>query len=254
MPLVLEEIAPAARARYIAIGRNFSSHDTLAQGDDTSRALAAHGSVLLLSGIGPRDIERLNDARAQLVAAGVTRTAAKAGVKTTSQAYLNALAAGKQARREAQAILLGARTDLADSGAADDAQSIDNAINAGSSAGSDGATLRTQLQRLRDALATPAIATAAADRGGAASVTAIDAAITALRAAEAARPGGPGTPAETETLDLLDGIIVDICRRARRAARAAAKAQGSPALAEEFELRALYRSTKKTPEPVTPPA
>lgn len=72
--------------------------------------------------------------------------------------------------------------------------------------------------------------------------------IDALNVARAAKPRPHGTPAETELLDSIDGLIVELCRLARKAGRALARETSQPAIAKEFELDALYRSTGRKKE------
>jgi hypothetical protein len=53
MPLDLNAIAPAARARQIKLGQSFSSQDTLDQANQTLAALVEHGQTLSTYGSWP---------------------------------------------------------------------------------------------------------------------------------------------------------------------------------------------------------
>lgn len=253
MPLNLDAIAPKRRLEYIAVGRQYGSQLTLDQSDDTLEALDDYADHLVSRGFARRDVERLMELRDAQLESGILRGSAQAAVTAATAAYSKALSRGKQARREADAILRAAQTDLADAGEEEIVARIAIALRSTSSTGSNGEQLRAQLATLREVLVLEPVVAATADRGGPAVVTEIDAAVAELRAAEQARPGKPGTPEETERLDLIDGMIVDLVRRARRAARAAAKALGRPAIAEAFELRALYgRPRRRTNDPGAP--
>lgn len=250
MPLDLDAIAPKRRNTHILNGRHFGSERTLAQADDTLAALKVHGTDI--SGFAPRDQERLEELVQALLEAGVQRGAAKTAVTAATAAYATALSGGKQVRREADAVLRGALSDLADAGEEEVVTKIEIALNATSSTGANAEALRGQLATQREVLVLEPVAAATADRGGPDVVTKLDAAVLAMRAAEQTRPGKPGTPKETERLDLIDGMIVDLVRRARRAARAASTALGKPAIAKAFELDALYGRPRKKADP-TPP-
>lgn len=252
MPLNLDTIAPKRRLEYIIVGRQYGSQLTLDQADDFLEALAEYAAHLVSRGFAPRDVDRLMELRDALLESGILRGSAQAAVTAATAAYSKALGRGKQARRDADVILRAAQTDLADAGNEELVSRIEIALRSTASAGANGEQLRAQLATLREVLVLEPVAAATADRGGAAAVTEIDAAVAELRAAEQARPGKPGTPEETERLDLIDGMIVDLVRRARRAARAAAKALGKPAIAEAFELRALYARPRRTTDPGGP--
>lgn len=255
MPLDLDAIAPQQREGFIRLGRHYGSELVLEQADDTKRAITTYAAQIARRGFGPRDAERLDECIQAQLEAGTQRGAAKADVRSATLGYGAALRLGKQARRDGDALLRSARTDLAETGGNEEAvKAIDITLAATSSVGSDSSALRAQLERQQATLALEPVAAVVADRGGPEVAADIAAALTALRAAEQVRPGKPGTPAETERLDLLDGMIIDLVRRARRAARAAAKALGQPVIANAFELDALYGRSHGAadPTPSTP--
>ena len=243
MPLLLDEFSARARTKHIKTGRRYGSSVVLAQADDTLEALdalAAMADQLAEKGFSRSDGERLADGRAALLESGVLKDVAEADAQAKTQAFQAELKRGKQARRDSEAILTRVQTVLDEKGNEAAAQAIEIALRGGGSSGSDADKLRAQLQGLRAPLAREDVAEAAADRGGAAAIAAIDASLAELRSIEQVRPTKRGTPAETERLDLIDGIVVDLVRSARRAARALAAALGQPSIAERFELEALY--------------
>lgn len=253
MSLDLTAIAPAQRAQYVHSGRHYGSELVLAQADDFVEPITELAAELARRGFGPADVARFNEAIAKHLELGTLRTLATADVRAATLAYDAALKKGKQARRDADVILRGARTDLADAGDAESVKAIDITLAKVKSAGSDSTELRAQLDTLRATLTLPAVEPKTADRGGTFVVADIDAALAVLREAERRRPGKPGTPEETEMLDLVDGILLDLLRRARRAARATATALGQPHIAKRFEFTVLNGSSRKADDEQEPP-
>lgn len=243
MPIDLTTIAPEARARYLHLGRQWGSPDTLAQAHQTLKGCAKHGAEIAKDGFSSKDAQRLSDARDGLIAAGVGRAEARNDRKITSQSYVASIATGKTARESARSILESTRTALHEGGtdaAKAGVKTIDAALQTTRTAGDDAEALATQLDVLRGALSDPNVGAEATDRGGPEAIPALQTAAGALRAANAERAGSPGTQVETEKLDLLDGIIVTLARNAFKAARAAAKRIGQPSLVADFELTKLY--------------
>lgn len=255
MPLQLETKSARLRAKRIKTGRHYGSGRTLAQSDDSLKAYddltPEQQAQVAEHGYSAADRAELGDGRDALLESGIQRDEAQADSEAVTQAYGEALKRGKGVRRRAEAVLRRAQDvlDETDDGEAG-SQAIAVALRTGSSSGADADRLREQLQALRSPLARPDVAAVTADRGGPAVLAAIDASIAELRTIEQARPTKRGTPAQTERLDLIDGIIVENVRALRRAVRSLARALGQPALAEAFELRALYgRRTKKAADP-----
>ncbi|APR84685.1 Hypothetical protein A7982_10034 [Minicystis rosea] len=254
MPIDLSIIAPEARARYIQIGRQWGSRDTLAQANQTLKGCAQYGDVIAKHGFATKDVQRLQDARDALIAAGIDRADALGERKVTSRTYLECLAAGRAARDSARAILGQTRSSLhesASTSARAGVKIIDTAMAQTRVADDDAERLATQLDMLRGALSDGNVAPEAGERGGSEAIVDLQSAAAALRNADAERAGAAGTLAETEQLDLLDGIIVTLARGAFKAARAAAKRAGQPAMVGSFELTKLYGS-RPEPAPATP--
>jgi hypothetical protein len=254
MALDLSLIGPDARARFVNLGRQWGSGDTLAQAMHTINALERRGPALVAHGFTAEDAANLLDMKQRLEAAGVTREAARTGKKTTNKDHHAACTSGKLARLAAHRALqsgIGAasRTGGVPEGVLTSMRSV---IGQTSRAGSDGAALATQLELLASTLGNAGIATALASRGGPEAARSCTSVAAAIRASLARTATAAGTPAETEMLDLIDGIIVELCREARAAARNAASMTGEEAIAKEFALTELERAAGKPKEAAAP--
>jgi hypothetical protein len=243
MTLDLNAISEGARKAYIAVGRNYGSHDTLKQADQTLAAYERHAALVEEQGFGPDDAGHLRDARDLLITAGVTREDARTDKKVTNIALLDAVHDGKNARTSAQSLLRRAhgtlRYETTPALSALGAR-VEAVLFSCRHSDDDADRLATQLVQMKDALTEPTLAALLARRGGPSVVARLDTAITSLRAAARAHAPVPGTPVETARLDLIDGIIVRLARDARRAARAT----GRRDVADEFALRHIDRHTK----------
>jgi hypothetical protein len=246
MPLDLDAIAPAARARQIKLGQGFSSQDTLDQANQTLLALAEHGAILTQYGFVAKDTQQLTDARDLLVAAGVGREAAHGKNKVTSQTLADALTNGQSSRLRARVILTGVQEDLEDSGTADAERMVKAALQQTSTTPDTAEGMATQLDLLTETLRRAEISELANERGAITAIAGLIMAGSGLRNADQSRPAGRGTPAETQRLDQIDGIIVRLTRRARKVAVVAARDLGNPALAHAFRLDKLYRTRGST--------
>ncbi|HSN99292.1 MAG TPA: hypothetical protein VLS89_13445 [Candidatus Nanopelagicales bacterium] len=247
MDLDLSTISPQVRAEYIRIGRGFGSALTLAQANRHLEALRTHGAALVEHGFGAADETQLGGARDMLQQRSVGRTVAKGSKKASSKRRAEAMALGRQARKGGQAILGSTARALREQGgdsALEAARAIEGKLEeTRRSPGRDGEGLAVQLEVMKSALVEPAVAAAAAERGGAAMVLRLEKAIAELRAGNQKKLVR-GTPEETEQLDLLDGLVVTLTRNARKAALAAAEQLGMPSLAAAFELSELYPAVR----------
>lgn len=237
-----EDIAPDAQAYYVKLGKEYASTDTLAQIDKTLGALGKYGVVVSEHGFFDAQTMMLIDVRDAILGAGILRNDARSDKKSTNAALLDAQAAGKGARFTAHAALTSVRFRLFNQGDKASVNAIDAVLEQTRSAGADAEALTAQLESLKGLVAKAPITAALAERAAPLTAT-LTTCIDALNIARAAKRRTHGTPAETEYLDLLDGIAVELCRSARKAARAAARATGQSAIAKEFELTELYRST-----------
>jgi len=241
-------LSPQARADYIRIGRRFGSKDTLAQAIATLQALDAHGAALLPFGFSETDKKQLAYLRDQLEAAGVDRSVAEIAKAVTSEAYLNAMRNGKQARLLARSVLSNIERELYQRNAVANEPvitEIRSALAKTESAGADDEILARQLDVLAEVLRIPLVMKAGAERGGRQALEEVTTAAAELRSAAHSRVTKRGTPEETERLDLIDGLIVSLVRSARKAARVAAVRHGSPALAKAFQLSKIYPPRSK---------
>ena len=229
------------REEIIRIGRRFGSSFTADQARRTLNAQAEHGPRIAGRGYTPAHNAKLGWCADALAVADVGRLSGRGERKTNDGLLLDAMRRGKVARFDLVALLGGAADDLAEQGGADeDVHAARVVLAQTSSTGADALALAAQLDRLAATADRPAVAawTTAAEAAGAG--PAARAIATELRTLEARTVVPLGTPEETQRLDLIDGTIVRLVRLARRAARAAAKAHGDPALANAFELTALY--------------
>lgn len=248
-------IAPVEKARLIRIGAGFGSADTQAQADITINAATKQLSLIRGHGFPEAKLVMLTEVRELSRTASVDREGARTDRKVTNAALLDATRAGKAARLRVRNNLESARSDLAMFGGADApaaANLIDGVLARTRTAGADAKALGEQLQQLHDTLANAAVRAAIGEEA-ATLETELATCVTALDVARSANASARGTRTETEWIDLLDGLLVELVRAARRAARSAAKALGQPALADEFELSALYASTGRRTPPSPPP-
>jgi hypothetical protein len=247
MALDLSTIPPATRKKLILAGRKFSSEDTLAQAEQTLKALETYAPKLAEHGFGADDVQELKDGRDELYKAGVGRETKRADKKTTSKTYVDTLRIAQQTRLRARSVLSNTQRALMrveGDAAADAARAIDAILDHGSVAGEDAETMAAQLDQLKTVLDNAAVKTAAEGRGGPKALADLTAQAEALRALSQTAAGPRGTPQETEKLDLIDGIILSLTRTAREAAEAASKGLGEPAMLAEFELTKLYGPAK----------
>jgi hypothetical protein len=243
MTLNLDTIPAALREKQIRIGRGFPSSNTLEQADETLRALGLLGSYLAPEGFTAGDGERLAAARDLLIAAGVTREAARGSRKSTRKAVTTSLRDAKGKRLRARTILENTQSELeqrSEPAAAEAVRLIEGVLAQTQSAGADPESLATQLDVLQKALGHAVVRQEAESRGGVQAMEELTATAEALRGATRNNTKRRGTTAETERLDQIDGIIVGLVRRARKAARSAARQMGQPAIAKAFELDLLY--------------
>jgi hypothetical protein len=252
MPLDLSKVPPLAKARYLRVGRNYSSTDTLAQGNATLKAYGDHGAALESYGFGPADAVLLTDSCAALVSAGVGRVAKAADRQTTTKDYGLAFAEAAAAREQARCVLAQTQTALEHAGEETVAHKVAVALRQTRALPTKAELLAIQLDTLRSALGDDKIAPTAKGRGGPAASTQLEATAATLRASDKEREG-KGTVLSTEQMDIIDGIIVKLARSARDAAQAAAKNLGQPAIGKAFALTHLVSAKKPKAEGAAEP-
>ena len=76
MALDTSTLPPKTRTKYLRLGRQFGSQDTLDQANQTLKGLADYGPEVGKHGFVQADKDRLQAARDGLIAAGVGRTGA----------------------------------------------------------------------------------------------------------------------------------------------------------------------------------
>jgi hypothetical protein len=225
------------------LGRQFSSDDTIKQGDLTLNGLDQYAGELAEHGFTAEDVAALRLNHSRLSLAVTSRTGAQAGRKSTNAALLVAMKGAKVRRRSLRSLVQGAPQKLrtvnteASRKAATEVTSV---LAQTSAAGADPKKVAGQIDLLVGLLENPEVrAVVGAEQADAKAARGREAAV-AVRAASSAQAAPLGTPEETRRMDLLDGAIVILCRRARAAARSAAEELGNPAIAKAFELVGLY--------------
>ncbi len=199
MPLDLEAVAPAARARQIKLGQRFGSQDTLNQANQTLAAYEEYGSALAPYGFVNKDAQQFHDARDLLVGAGVGREVARGKNKVTSQALSDAMTQGQNIRLRARSILENAQAELEETGMADAARTVATALQQTAVASETAEGVAAQLELLAHTLTADDIRSVAEERGGKDAVTALEQATRGLLAADQGHTAGRGTPAEPPT-------------------------------------------------------
>ena len=238
---VFVKLPAAERERIINVGRRFGSSFTSDQARSTLNAHAEHGPRIAGRGFTAAHVAKLGWCADALAVADVGRLAGRSDRKTNDGVLLDAMRRGKVARFDLIALLAAAADDLGEQGGADeDVRAVRAALEQAAITGADALALAAQLDRLADTFGRPALGAWAVAAEAVEAAPTARAIATELRALEARTVVPLGTPEETQRLDLLDVTIVRLVRLARRAARAAAKAHGDPALANAFELTALY--------------
>ncbi len=245
MDLLLDEVAPEARARYVELGRQFGCEDALAQAEVTLQAFSRFGDQIASHGFIQMDADRLREAflllskETQAISCGPSRC------KRTSRGYVRAIRVGKDARQRARSILYIITQRLAYSGdliASEAARAVAATLQQTESSRGDPIRLAGQLDQLRATLTIPRVDKEAERRGGLQAADILSAAAEKLRAVAVANDPDAAPPSthETANADLLCGVIVELVRDARRAARSAAREQSNPAVAAAFAINKLY--------------
>ncbi len=251
MPLHLDQIAPGARLRYVDLGRQFGCADVAAQAEQTLAAAERFDTAIADHGFIREDVDRLRDALSLLTSKAQCANPERIKNKRTSQAYVEAMRAGKTARQRARSILHIVVQRLVTSGdpiESEAGRAVFATLQQTESSRGEPARLATQLDQLRAALSMPRVDRVAGPRGGPSTERELAVAAEALRLAAMIEPHRANSDApslsrrdpELEELDLLCGIIVELVRDARRAARSAARELRLPAIASAFELIKLY--------------
>lgn len=234
---LLAPIDDEARAFLARVGRRFGTQEVLAQAKHTLAAHARFSNELRLHGFSTADRDRLVAAREAAAAFG------RRDGKVTDRDYVLALGEAKDSRARARSVLLSAFRRLRASGGsspevADAMREMSEVIKLTGEPGGDDYVYATHLQRLRDVLALPKVASEVADSGGPEADVMLTNALATLR-----RVNEVEAPAPDRDEDVLDGLIVELCRTAQFAAQSVAKEIGDKTIAGEFRLGKLSRHT-----------
>lgn len=243
MPLLLDDIAPEARARYVELGRQFGCADALAQAELTLTSFDHFGDQIGGHGFIARDAERLRLAKELLEKETGADAGARTRSKRTSREYVDAIRTGKAARQRARSILYIIAQRLAYSGdliASEAARAVGATLQQTESSRGDPIRLAAQLDQLRATLSIPRVDKEAEARGGLQCADVLSATADRLRSLTTDPDAAPASTDETANADLLCGMIVELVRDARRAARSAARDENAPLVAASFALTKLY--------------
>jgi hypothetical protein len=255
MPLDIALLSPQARERYLAIGRRYTSADTLAQAHKTMLAHAKYGLLLVPYGFGMGDGQRLGEARDRLHVCKVDRTQVAGDSLALRNTHTAARRKAKVERRCVRSVLdlaLGTLIEDGDEATANRVQVVAKQTRTPTTTDQE---LLEQLDMLADVLADEQVAEAIADRGGPEIAQRLEDATTNLSTAVRLRAAKPDLSAVADERDILDGIIVSLTRAARNAARITARHLGQPAIEAEFKLTHLRSRPGSDPEldaPSTP--
>jgi hypothetical protein len=250
MTVDIDSLTPQARKHYRVIGERYGTEAVLAQADQTIMGLSMYAQLLVDSGFGTPDGQRIINARDRLLGKDGGVIQAKASQKVLGKALSTARDNAKAERASGTALLTGAEAQMLETDL-ETASIVQTALTDTKTAATDKA-LADHLEIMHRVLSLPALADFVATRGGPALLDRIAAARTTLIAAKRNRAGKPSVTAAAEHRNILDGIIVSLARSANAAARAAARRLGQPAIAAAFKLDHL-KSRRRRPAPVTEP-
>lgn len=239
MSVDIDAIAPAARKRYLGLGRRYITANVLAQADKTMRGLVKYGPLLVDHGFGDEDGQDLAGVTSALRQQDTGSAQALGMRKMTSQATSETFERGKLGRRSLRSILSGTMRVLNEQGQAEAVTKVQTVLKETRTLPGN-AMLPKQLDMLLDVLEDATVAAAAQNRGGSpAAVTRLTALQADLVDALGDRAEQSPTTSANERRDVLDGIVVTLCRQAYAAAQLASRALGQPAIEVEFELTHL---------------
>lgn len=248
MALDLSKFSVATREQLLKIGRSYGSDDTIRQADITLSEYAKYGTELANFGFIADDAALLKEARDLLVKSAAGRASARSDKSAAARSQWAAMKEAKVVRGKALSIVSLTIDRLlltADAAAAESLRKAQVVVQRSRASDLDNAELISQLLQLKEICESKVLADALKSRGGGALVTELGDAMSNVRAKVSSNQKNNITEEQTDQMDLLDGLIVQAVRNARKAGRAAAKALGKPAIADAFELTALY--AHKTP-------
>lgn len=246
MPFVFESLTPPERARFFAIGRQYTTPDVLAQASKSLRGYELYGHLLVALGFGPDDGSLLFELRDFLRETDGGHIQAVDDRRFLGQTHQTTKRDALDERISARTLVSTSLSPLSKSTQPELAQKGALVLQATKNVEGD-KQLGDQLKTLHDFLSQSELATIIANRGGPQIIAGLKTARDNLIATTQERASTPEVSAASERRDILDGAVVVLCRAARDAARVAARRHGQPAIATAFKLDLLRRSRSSAP-------
>jgi hypothetical protein len=251
MSLDLATISSEARRRYIGLGRRYAHDDVVAQGHQTSGALAEYGPLVALNGFGAQDEQRLDDVMAMLAQRQSGRAQAVAHRNIISQSYDQTIEAGKLERLTVLALFEIVETEATEKRQIELAARVNAARSQTRRLSSDKQVL-DHLSILHTAIKEPIVVAAITSRGGDEITRRLERAHNDLRDAQRDRVGHSPITSVAEERDILEGMVVTLARSAYAAAVATSRRLGKPSIAAAFRLTHLRRRSGAASTPEEP--
>jgi hypothetical protein len=236
-------VTGARRAKLIKMGKGWGSPQVKAQANMFLGSFKTHQTTLERHGLLSEDVVELAGWVAMYPEQQEEREDKQLGNKLTSRLLQSLMKEAESARRLGRLRLGEAEPRLkAVEGEENKAlQQVQEVLSkTARKPQDDPGALAAQLRLLAGALRLAEVLEIARRRGGEEALAGLERAEAALSEAVAEMEQRTSTKAQTEALDLLDGLIVERLREIGRVAKEAAKREGSPALAEAFQMKLLY--------------
>ena len=246
MPFDVESLTPQERARYLALGRQYTTPDVLAQASKSLRGYEIYGHLLAAHGFGPDDGALLFERREFLRESDTGHIQAVDDRRFLGKTYQTIKRDALDERISARTLLGMSIAPLTKSNQHELARRAELLLQKTSNV-SDDKQLVDQLDNFHDLLSAPELASIIATRGGPRILAGLKTTHDDLIAAVQERAGKPEVSSAAEHRDILDGAVIVLCRAARDASRVAARRHGQPAIAAAFKLDLLRGSRRNAP-------
>ena len=252
MPFDIESLTPQERARYLVLGRQYTTPDVLAQASKSLRGYEMYGQLLAAHGFGPEDGALLAERRNLLRETDTGHIQAVDDRRFLGKTYQSTKRDAQDERISARTLVSMSIAPLNKSSHHALAQRAELVLQQTSNVSGD-KQLVDQINTLHELLSAPELATIIASRGGPRILDALKTTHEDLIAAVQERTAKPEVSSLAEHRDILDGSVIVLCRAARDASRVAARRHGQPAIAAAFKLD-LLRPSRRSSAPTTPGA
>lgn len=246
MPFDVESLTPQERARYLALGRQYTTPGVLAQASKSLRGYDLYGHLLAAHGFGPEDGALLLERRELLRESDTGHIQAVDDRRFLGKTFQTIKRDALDERISARTLLSMSIAPLNKINQHELAQRAELALRKTSNVSGD-KQLVDQLDTFHDLLSAPPLAPIIATRGGPQILAGLKTTHDGMIATMQERAGKPEVSSAAEHRDILDGSVIVLCRAARDASRVAARRHGQPAIAEAFKLDLLRRSRRHAP-------